>query len=158
MIHFEQTLSVKCYYKGTKIKQNGDKSTMLPAILHDIPLMTNCGANGGITFEINQGDQCLLLHTDRDLNLWLKNGKQNELESFATHQLKDAIAIVGPKNTLKKIAEYNNLATTVWYKKTQLIVSDLVTLENENANLKTLLDDNIKNQTDTLSHLKDAVD
>lgn len=64
-------------------------------LLSDIPLVIMGGGNASLTFPIQQGDQCLLLFNDRDMDNWFSGARTGPVNSNRLHHLSDAIAIVG---------------------------------------------------------------
>jgi hypothetical protein len=76
--------------------------------LVDVPVIILSGGGSCITFPINTGDECLLLFNDRDIDNWFKNSGINTYNTYRTHDLSDAIAIVGLKSTPNMLSSYNN--------------------------------------------------
>jgi Phage protein Gp138 N-terminal domain len=75
------------------------KQTPYPS-LQNVPVVIMGGGTSALTFPISQGDQCLLLFNDRDIDNWFQqqsNGTTpgGPLNSNRLHSLTDAIAIIG---------------------------------------------------------------
>jgi hypothetical protein len=64
-------------------------------VLVDCPVLTLQGGGGAIQFPIAQGDACLLLFADRNLDAWFTSGFESAPQSNRCHDLSDGIAIVG---------------------------------------------------------------
>jgi Phage protein Gp138 N-terminal domain len=67
----------------------------------DYPMLIDCPAiilSGGSTYlqmPIQQGDQCLILFNDRDLNNWFAGAASGPVASSRLHSFSDGIALVG---------------------------------------------------------------
>ena len=100
-----QTADVALNYK---IWQGNSPST--PVVSY--PLLVNCPVvilNGGgsyITFPIKEGDSCLVLFCDREMDTWFTNGGTNAPQSARVHDLNDGIALVGIYNSLNSLSNY----------------------------------------------------
>jgi hypothetical protein len=125
-------------------------------ILKDYTLLINCpvvipnGAKGGLTFSINQGDYCILLVNDRDIDNWYRNGTKMKPNTIRVHNLSDCIAIPFLRNKLNKLTNYNNNATELNFLKTIISLTDKIEIQNETTKLK---DDIIDKMTSILNSL-----
>ena len=54
-----------------------------------------CFCNPFITNEIKEGDECILLFSDREIESWFVNGDVNPVAYPRMHDLTDAVAIFG---------------------------------------------------------------
>jgi Phage protein Gp138 N-terminal domain len=63
----------------------------------DCPVIVLGGGSASISFPIEQGDLCLVLFNDRDLNNWFAspNGAAGPVASARLHSFADAIILVG---------------------------------------------------------------
>lgn len=86
------TVDVQIANKKT-IGQNKDGTQ----VVIDYPLIRAkvCYSNPFITFPINQGEECLLLFSDREIESWFINGGVNAESYPRMHELTDCIAIFG---------------------------------------------------------------
>ena len=75
-------------------------------LLIDCPCIVLCGGEGRITFPINQGDSCLVLFNDRDMDNWFASGQTMQPRTNRYHDFSDAIALVGLRNMQNKITDY----------------------------------------------------
>lgn len=67
-----------------------------------------CYCNPFETFPLKQGDECLLLFSDREIESWFINGNVNQVNYPRMHSLTDAVAIVGLRslpNMIKLLTE-----------------------------------------------------
>lgn len=78
------------------------------------PTLINCplfilrGGPVSLTFPINQGDECLLLFNDRDIDNWYANGTQTQpVASQRLHAFNDAFALVGVRSTPNQLTTYD---------------------------------------------------
>lgn len=76
-------------------------------LLVNCPLMFLSGGSSYLTFPIQPGDTCIILFADKDIDTWFSSGQINIPNSDRTHDLNDAIAIVGIRSLLNKISNYN---------------------------------------------------
>ena len=49
-------------------------------------------------FEIREGDACLVVFADHDIDAWLESGEEGEPASGRVHSLSDGFAFVGWRN------------------------------------------------------------
>lgn len=119
---------------------NGTKLQSYP-VLVDCPVVTIQGGGGALTFPIKQGDECLVLFSDANLDAWFKNGGEAAPFDGRVHDLSDGIVLVG----LNSLA--NALAVAVVAGETALafdgaklgLKTGKLTLANETTDLLTLL-------------------
>ncbi len=50
-----------------------------------------------VPFEIREGDACLVVFADHDIDAWLDSGEDGEPASGRTHSLSDGFAFIGFK-------------------------------------------------------------
>lgn len=62
-----------------------------------------CYCNPFETFPLKQGDECILLFSDREIESWFVNGDVNPEGYTRMHDLTDAVAIVGIRSLPKMI-------------------------------------------------------
>ena len=105
-----QTAEVELVDKPVIPTSNGDKLTTFP-LLVDCPVYVNKSSAGGFTRPITEGEYCLVLFNDRDIDNWFDNGGINQPASKRTHNLTDGLVIAGFFPTSNSIGDYNNTAT-----------------------------------------------
>lgn len=72
----------------------GDQVASYP-VLVDVPIFTLQGGGVAVQMPITQGDQCLVLFSDRNLDIWFQNGAEAAPLNDRCHDLSDGIALVG---------------------------------------------------------------
>jgi len=135
----EQTATAKIVDKGTIINTDGSQQLVEYAPLVDCPVFTLKGAKGGFTIPINKGDSCLVCFNDRDLDNWLIDGLTQKPNTFRNHSFSDAIIIVGIRNQINKISDYNNEATEMSYEGNKISIDDS-SISLDNVNNQIILD------------------
>ena len=84
-------------------------------ILADYPLILKCpvvfpsGGGFTLTFPVLEGDECLVVFTDRGFDNWLVSGSGQQPASPRMHDINDAIAIVGIRSNPRALS---NVSTT----------------------------------------------
>lgn len=148
----KQTATVKISY-SMQIYENNNLVQKDYPILLDCPVMTYTGGGSGITMPIAQGDSCLVLFNDRDIDNWFQGGGSKILASGRVHSLSDAIIFVGIRPLDKVIQNYDGTNPTIFNGETQIkIKSSKILLENSSDKLGLLLAeliDTIKSITTT---------
>ena len=164
-----QTADIKMVDKGVQQFEDGEKLIDLPPLIN-CPVIISKGINGGLTFPINSGDTCLIIFNDRDLDNWLIDGLTQRPNTLRSHDFSDAIALVGLRNQINQITDYNNEETKLNYLDNKITinitsikldnvnggsiaVTNKLELKNGAENLKAIIDDFI----DIVKNLK-AVD
>ena len=85
---------------------------MQNGVIKDFPILIDCpcvvlgGGEGRVTFPIKQGDSCLVLFNDRDIDNWYAGGQKMLPRTERKHSFSDAIALVGVRNLQNKITDY----------------------------------------------------
>lgn len=103
------TCTVQPAISGQAADELGNfKSAPLPLLL-DVPVVFPRGGGCTITFPIKEGDECLVIFSDRCIDFWWQNGGVQEPVDPRQHDLSDAFAFVGPQSQAEKI---NNISTT----------------------------------------------
>ena len=82
--------------------------------LLDFPLLLNVpcfvigNSNIYISCPIQEGDFCVLLFNDRDITNWYIQEDISAPATFRKHNISDGLAIVGIRNSLTAIKDFNN--------------------------------------------------
>jgi len=144
-----QTAKIQIAYKRTV---NG--------VLLEYPVLTDCpvvilsGGPARLTFPIAQGDECMVLFNDRDIDNWFSSGQVQGLASFRLHNFTDAIALVGVRSTLRKLTTYDTTRATLQHGSTLVgVSSSKVRIKNANRDLKTVMNGSV----DLLGNLQSAL-
>lgn len=153
----EQTATVKMIDKGV-IQYDDGEQLVDYALLVDCPVVIYKGAKGGFTIPVNEGDPCLVCFNDRDLDSWLVDGLTQRPNTLRHHDFSDAIVVVGIRNQINKIVDYNNESTEMNYLDSKISIDDSkinlintsggsivldekLELKNTAENLKAVIDD-----------------
>ncbi|SXK95417.1 Gp138 family membrane-puncturing spike protein [Klebsiella pneumoniae] len=73
-------------------------------LLVDLPVVFPRGGGVTLTFPLAEGDECLVVFSDRCIDFWWQNGGVQELVDWRSHDLSDAFVIPGPQSQAKKIS------------------------------------------------------
>lgn len=77
-------------------------------VLLDCPIIVMSGGATGLTFPIEQGDECMVMFNDRAIDAWLTTGQSTlPLPSQRLHSFSDAILLVGLNSYLTPILDYD---------------------------------------------------
>lgn len=159
-----QTVKCSINYKGTywvydeNTRQLIPKNLDYPALL-DCPVIVLGGGPCRLTFPIKEGDQCLLLFNDRDIENWFQGSLASPNATPTLHGFSDAIALIGPNNLSSLIQNYDTvraLLTNGNVKNGINPITNKLTLQNNITTLNTLLQNlctQLKNLTTQLSIL-----
>jgi len=79
-------------------------------LLVDIPVIILGNSTARITLPINQGDECLIFFNDREIDNWYAQGGNPTFSIGRTHDISDAVILVGLRNSTKALSTYNNEA------------------------------------------------
>lgn len=122
------------------------------SVLVDCPVYIHSGGGGWINQPIQEGDECLVLFNDRNIDLWFSNGNIQPPENARSHSLQDGLAIVGFHSQLKKIGNFNTTSYGFNYQNAYLQIDSTGKIDARNAtrDLKTLID----NLIDIIKNLK----
>lgn len=140
-----QTVSATMNYKRTTIERNpetGIYSQVLVdyPVLYDCPVIVLTGGNASLTMPIAQGDTCLILFNDRDIDNWFESGQIGPLASARLHSFSDGIALIGLRSSNNPMGDYDPNRAVLQYGTTRIGVgSSKVIISNQTRNLNTLL-------------------
>ena len=133
-----QTASVQITFK----RQRWDGTVVAYPILVGCPIYRAQGGGIGVQFPIATGDECLLIFSDSDIDNWYTYGTDSVPNSARTHDLSDAIAVVGRNSLQNKLA--------LWLTASEGGLADIsskvaisggkVTVANTSQNLLTVLE------------------
>jgi len=103
----EQTATVRILIK--RVQEEKDDGTR---VLQERPLLLRCPVvimQGGptvLTFPIQEGDECLVLFNDREIDNWWISGDASAPDTDRFHDASDAFALVGLFSLPKRIQDY----------------------------------------------------
>lgn len=140
----KQTCMVKVDYLKTKLVKNStgtyESQIFKYPLLLDCPAIIMTGGNTGVTVPINQGDSCVILFNDRDIDNWSTGASESEVATGRLHSISDGLVLVGARNSSNKIEDYDSENPHMWNGDTGIRVkSDKVLIENSTDKLGALL-------------------
>lgn len=68
----------------------------------DVPVIFLGGGGYDITYPINEGDECLLIFSERCIDSWFVSGVPSPPDDYRKHDLSDAFALVGVRSLANK--------------------------------------------------------
>jgi len=71
------------------------QGSFLMPVIRDVPVFFPGSRDSAITWPVSEGDECLLIFADTDIDNWFESGDAEEPESARQHSLPDAFAFVG---------------------------------------------------------------
>ena len=95
--------SIHCALPGTVVSFDEESQTAViqPAVKSssgiELPLLRDVPVFMPVSFEINEGDACLVVFADRDIDAWFETGEAEVPPSGRMHSLSDGFAFVGFK-------------------------------------------------------------
>ena len=128
----EMTVEVQVANKKTVGTQpNGD------GIYRDYPLIYAkvCFCNPFITYDIQQGEECLLFFSDNEIESWFINGDINTQNHTRMHAITDAIAICGIRSLPKMITILQNCINLFYGTSNIEIKEDTININASNINI-----------------------
>lgn len=141
--------SVTATINYQKVYQEADAVTGLYSqkpisypIVIDCPVIVMKGGLAALTFPIAQGDSCLLLFNDRDIDGWIATGGVAAPQSQRLHAFNDAIALVGLSPFSAPILAYDTDRAVLSNDQAKVAVGpSLIEISNNVTDLKTCLND-----------------
>lgn len=105
----KQTATVRPALKQPYLpdSQIGDPEWMEIKLLVDVPVVFPATANYALTFPVAQGDECLLIFSERPIDVWQTKGDVQEFDDMRTQDYSDAIAIIGLRSQPNKLSNYD---------------------------------------------------
>lgn len=114
-------------------------------LLIDCPCVVLSGSKGRLTFPIEQGDSCIVLFNDRDIDNWYSSGQKMPPRTPRMHNFADAIALVGIRNKQNQIEDYLQHGVELKYGKSTIKLEnnkvtitdhkDTIVMDNGNINI-----------------------
>ena len=95
--------SIHCALPGTVVSFDEESQTAViqPAVKSssgiELPLLRDVPVFMPVPFEVHEGDACLLVFADRDIDAWFETGEAEVPPSGRMHSLSDGFAFVGFK-------------------------------------------------------------
>lgn len=88
---------------STSVDRLKSEDAQYPLII-DAPVIFPRGGGCTLTFPIKEGDECLVVFSDRCIDFWWQNGGVQSGSRDRMHDFSDAIVIPGPQSQAKKIS------------------------------------------------------
>jgi hypothetical protein len=107
--------------------------------LVEVPVFILGGGNRVFTFPVRQGDTCLVLFNDRDIDNWFTTGNITTPNSTRLHDLSDGLALVGFRSLANPVDNYSTTDVEVRNGESKIAVGELLLLANAATDLKTLM-------------------
>jgi len=108
----KQTATATINYKKTTLQRSQDgtyRNVLVDyPILLDIPVIFLRGGQFRLTFPVQEGDYCLILFNDRDMDNWLQSSQVGPVASSRLHSFSDGIAIVGLSPFTNPLLNFDN--------------------------------------------------
>ena len=102
-----QTATIRMAIKQViNIEPNGTKIFKEHPLILECPVVTLFGGDSFINLPIAVGDNCLVFICDREIDNWLINGGVQAPTIGRTHDITDAIALVGIRSFQDSIATF----------------------------------------------------
>ena len=79
------------FHQPSSATGGGFETPLMPPLLRDVPVFMP------VPFEVNEGDACLVIFADCDIDAWFESGEAEVPESGRMHSLSDGFAFVGFK-------------------------------------------------------------
>ena len=131
--HETQTADIQIIHKAVV----GESTIEYPK-LYDVPVFVPAGGEAALTMPITNGDTCLVLFSDRDMDTWLVQGKTDEVPpSRRKHDITDGLAIVGFRSKKRPITDYNPTEVELRNASGRVAIDEkgVVSIKNDNSNL-----------------------
>lgn len=100
--------------------QGGQQSVGDTSITNkEYPVLVSCpviclgGGSGALTFPIQEGDECLVLFNDRDMDNWFAGSNNAAPATTRLHSYSDAIILVGLRSMSNVILDYDTDAVAL---------------------------------------------
>lgn len=153
-----QTVSVRILHKKINETNLDERELEDYSILSEVPVVIMGGGGTYISHPIKQGDTCLLLFNDYELDNWWVTGDSLPSDFPRNHDLSDAIALVGLNNMTKLIQTYSQFLDLHYSDNSNIIIGENIDINNAQTNISGNLTVNqaIVGQTTTTSELHDS--
>lgn len=102
-----QLASIKLTFKQVKdIQEDGTRTLQEYPVLLECPVFFLFGGADFLSMPIAVGDFCIVLFADREIDQWLNHGADQYPVSIRTHDISDAIALVGIRPLTDSLVGY----------------------------------------------------
>jgi len=73
----------------------------------DVPVLFPGGGGFALTFPVTAGDECLLMFSERAIDLWFTFGQTQPPSEYRLHDLSDGVALVGLNSQPNVLTDYH---------------------------------------------------
>lgn len=141
----KQTATATINYKKTYFQK---VDGVYGPVLVDYPILLDCpviclgGGAGALTFPIEEGDECLVLFNDRDIDNWFAGGTGGPVATPRLHSFSDGIILVGVRSLANVLTDYDPARAVLKNGMAMVGVGDpLIKIANDVTTLKTVIND-----------------
>src|SRR5690606_25141985 len=92
-------------------------------IINGVPVIFPSSGGASLTFPVKEGDFCLLVFAERNIDLWKTEGRQNPMDS-RKFNLSDAIAIMGITPFFQESKAENNQDVLLTYQNSKVRIKE----------------------------------
>ncbi len=108
----KQIATATINYRRTYFKPDPSGGEYVPElvpypVLLDCPVIFLGGGNGALTFPVAEGDECLVLINDRDIDNWFSGSSDSAVATPRLHSVADALILVGLRSLANVISDFN---------------------------------------------------
>lgn len=140
----KQTCTAKINYDKTIFTNdasNNRAKKLLPyPVLLDVPVINLRGGKAGLSLPIKEGDQCIILFNDRDIDNWFNGARSGEVGSLRLHSMSDGFALVGISSQDNKVPNYDATRADLYNDTNHVAVGPVKTkIYNATLNLNDIL-------------------
>lgn len=96
---------IKLLQKEIRQIDGGEEVYSLP-VIPNVPVFCFGGGDYADTFPVTKGDECVVLHADRSLDVWFDQGTEADPIIRHRHDITDAIALVGARSKPNALQEW----------------------------------------------------
>ena len=149
-----QQATVTINYKKTFFIPDSITGIISPKLV-EYPILAYCpviflgGGTGAITFPVEEGDECLVLFNDRDLDNWFAGGSGSPNATARLHSFADGIVLVGIRSLANVLVNFDTERVSMRGDELGLTVvsvgETLIKIANSTTTLNTLLQSLITN-------------
>lgn len=122
-----QLSTVQLAYKKTIFVPNAATGGYDP-VLVDYPPIVDCitiilgGGSAALTFPIQEGDECLVLFNDRDIDNWYSGAANGPVATPRLHAFADALVLIGVRSLANTLLNYDTDRAVLSYGESRVAV------------------------------------
>lgn len=140
----KQTVTASLNYKKTTLQRKSDgtyENVLIDyPLLLDVPVIFLGGGAFRLTFPVANGDTCLILFNDRDIDNWVQSGQVGPVASSRMHSFSDGIALVGLRPSTGALENFDTTRAAIGNGETYVAVGpDKIKIANALTTLNTQL-------------------